>query len=353
MIHCPFMQKKTTIAFKITTMCIVYPFEQRLTHSKIVKVIRVYKRDSPFTLVFIMPELKTMDANEENQVSSVSNGRKCFNHSIYDWLTLLSTLFVPLVVGILTVVLPLQQQNLSEKQNENSKVIALNNRLQELELLHDQQKQVILNTYEHDLCELMFKYKKIVNKVNESETSKVINSGEEENEKKEMRIKKEEDDDDDERVSLVIRTKTLHALRQLDPARKILLIELLIDSGVQNRINISHADFSSLVFPPGSFYDRLRFVNVIARKISLKHVHLHQSNFSYSILDESSFQQSNCSQADFTYASLQRTDWTNTDVTQAIFNYSNLLGAKITSQQLATVQGLRGAILPNGSTSTI
>jgi hypothetical protein len=76
-------------------------------------------------------------------------------------------------------------------------------------------------------------------------------------------------------LTLYTRTKTLHALRELDPARKILLIQLLIDSDVQNCINLSHVDLSSLIFPPGSFYNQLRFVNVLA--------------FSSSILDESLF----------------------------------------------------------------
>ena len=284
-----------------------------------------------------------MEIEEEQVHSPKTEIRKgCLQHSIFEWFTVLSTLFVPLIVGILTVVLPLQQQNLSDRQNENSKTIALNNRQQEIELLRDQQKQTILNTYEHDLCELMFKYSTI-NNVS-------YNSSNNEEEDDDDERKKMDRDNDDERVSLVIRTKTLHALRQLDPARKVLLIQLLIDSGVQNRINISHADLSSLIFIPGSFYNQLQFVNVIARNVSLKRVSLHQSNFSYSILDEASFHQSNCSYADFSYASLQRTDWTNTDVTQAIFNYSNLLGANITSQQLATAQSLQGAILPNGST---
>jgi uncharacterized protein YjbI with pentapeptide repeats len=132
-------------------------------------------------------------------------------------------------------------------------------------------------------------------------------------------------------LTLYTRTKTFHALRQLDPARKILLIQLLIDSDVQNCINLSHVDLSSFIFPPGSFYNQLRFVNVLARKISLKYVSLYRSNFSSSILDESLFHDSNYLYADFSYASLQRTDWTNTDVTQAVFNYSNLLGANITS----------------------
>lgn len=289
-----------------------------------------------------MTEPKTMQMEEEQVYSPKTkmNNKGCLQHSIYEWLTILSTLFIPLIVGILTIVLPLQQQNLSDRQNENSKTIALNNRLQEIELLHDQQRQTILNNYEHDLCELMFKYKTMNSTYNNGSSNA------------------EDDDDnddgnDDERVSLVIRTKTLHALRQLDPARKILLIQLLIDSGVQNRINISHADLSSLIFPPGSFYNQLQFVNVIARKVSLQRVFLYQSNFSYSILDESSFSNSNCSFADFSYTSLQRTDWTNTDVTQAVFNYSNLLGANITSQQLSIAQSLQGAILPNGSTVAI
>jgi uncharacterized protein YjbI with pentapeptide repeats len=278
-----------------------------------------------------MAELKAIRTEEELDSSQTKLSKGCLHHSIYEWLTLLSTLFVPLVLGILTIVLPLQQQNLNDRQNENSKTISLNNRVRDMELLQDQQKQIILNTYEHDLCDLIFQYSSMTNYNNTIS----------------------DDDDDDERVSLVIRTKTLHALRQLDPARKILLIQLLIDSRVQNRINISHADLSSLIFPPGSFYNQLQFINVIARKISLKHIYLYQSNFSYSILDESSFYESNCSHADFSYASLQRTDWTNTDVTQTVFNYTNLLGANITTQQLATVQSLGGAILPNGSTVAI
>ena len=205
----------------------------------------------------------------------------------------------------------------------------------------DQQKQIILNTYEHDLCDLMFKYSTLNSYHNGSGSD-----GEEDDDD-------DDDDDKDKRVSLVIRTKTLHALRQLDPARKILLIQLLIDSGIQKRINISHANLSSLIFPPGSFYNQLRFVHVIARNISLKRLSLYQSNFSYSILDESSFHESNCSQADFSYTSLQRTDWINADVTKAVFNYSNLLGANITAQQLAKAQSLQGATLPNGSIAII
>lgn len=294
-----------------------------------------------------------IEESNQNMVEDDSSSRRklrrqCLNHSIYEWLTLFSTLFVPLVIGVLTVVLPLQQQNLSERQNENSKVIALNNRLQDMELLRDQQRQTVLNTFEHDLAELMLRYKLITSNftMNATVEGDVREDGEE------SKTKQDDDDDEhDERISFILRTKTLHALRQLDPPRKILLIQLLIDSGVLHRINITRADLSSLVFPPGSYYNQLQFVEVIARNISLKRISLHQSNFSYSILDDSSFDHSNCTLADFSYASLQRTDWTGTDVTQAIFNYSNLLGAKMTRQQLASVKSLQGAILPDGSTA--
>jgi len=251
--------------------------------------------------------------------------RGCLSHSLYEWINLLSNLFVPLAIGILTIVLPLQQEYLNEDQNENSHMISFSNRLRNIESLHDEQKQTILNTYQQDLANLILKYDSLNNST-------------------------EDDDDDDERISLIIRTKTLHSLRQLDPARKIILIQLLMDSGIQHRINISHTDLSSLIFLQGSYYNQLQLINILARNISLKNIYLYQSNFSYSILDDSLFVDSNCSYADFSYASLQRTDWTNTDVTQAIFNYTNLSGAKITKEQLAKVQSLKGAILPNGTT---
>ena len=286
-----------------------------------------------------MPESKRLEMDEEAPSKGRFLQRKCLNYSMYEWLMLLSSLFIPLIIGILSIVLPLQQQNLSDRQNENSKIIALNNRLQDMDLLRDQQRQMVLNSYEHDLSELLLKYESLHHGGNDT------SADEDEHER--------EDDEDDERVSLVIRTKTLHAIRQLDPGRKILLIQLLIDSGVQHRINISHADLSSLIFPPGSTFNQLQLNYVVARNISLKRVGLFQSNFSYSILDNSSFEQSNCSFADFTYASLQQTDWTNTDLTQAMFNYSNLLGARLTPQQLAVVNSLQGAILPNGSIAVV
>lgn len=276
---------------------------------------------------------------DENHSSQTKIQRRCFNHSVYEWLTLFSSLFVPLVIGVLTVVLPLQQQNLSERQHENTKNIAFNNRLQDMELLRDQQRQEILNTYEQDLAQLLFKYKLISTNVSTNATEI----------EEETNKHQDDDDDEDQRISFILRTKTLHALRQLDPARKILLIQLIIDSGIVHRINISRADLSSLIFPPGSHFNQLQFVEVIARNITLQRISLIESNFSRSILDDSTFDYSNCSSSDFSYASLQRTDWRGTDVSQAMFNYSNLLGAKITQQQLATVKSLQGAILPNGS----
>jgi uncharacterized protein YjbI with pentapeptide repeats len=251
--------------------------------------------------------------------------RGCLNHSVSEWITLISNLFIPVIIGILAIVLPLQQDKLSENQNDNAKTFALNRRLRNIESLRDEQRQIILDTYHQNLTNLILKYHSLDNST-------------------------DDDDDDDERISLVIRTKTLHALRQLDPPRKIFLIQLLYDTGIQYRINISHADLSSLIFPQGSFHNQLQLINILARNISLIKINLYQSNFSYSVLDDSSILQSNCSYADFSYTSLQRTNWTNTDVTQAIFNYTNLKGAKITNQQLATVQSLQGAILPNGST---
>jgi uncharacterized protein YjbI with pentapeptide repeats len=247
--------------------------------------------------------------------------RRWLNHSLYEWISSISNLFIPLIIGILTIALPLKQENLSQQQNNNSQTFAFNNRLRTIQSLHEEQKQIILNTYQQDLTKLILKYDSWSNST----------------------------DDNDELVSLIIRTKTLHALRQLDPVRKMFLLQLLINSGIQYRINISHTDLSSLIFPQGSFYNQLQFINIIAQNISLKNIYLYRSNFSYSVLDNSLFLDSNCSYADFSYTSLQRTDWTNTDLKKAVFNYTNLYGAKITKEQLAKVQSLQGAILPNGS----
>ncbi|CAF3701770.1 unnamed protein product [Rotaria socialis] len=112
-----------------------------------------------------MPELITIGNNIEIDFTKNPMSIGCLNHSIYEWINLLSKFFVLLVVGILTIVLPLQQQNLSDRENEHSKTIALNSRLQDIALIHDQQKQqqAVLNTYEQDLCNLTLQYSSIYN----------------------------------------------------------------------------------------------------------------------------------------------------------------------------------------------
>jgi uncharacterized protein YjbI with pentapeptide repeats len=278
-------------------------------------------------VIFSIEQIHIVMNNNEQMPRRIH--RTCSNHTWYEWLTFLSGLFVPLVVGILAIVLPIQQQTLADRQNENSNTIALNNRLQHVEIVHEQQKQIILDGYERDLSKLVFKYESIDFDATPMNTI--------------------DENDDDRRLSLIIRMKTLHVMRQLDSERKQRVLQLLIDSRIQHRIDMSHVDLSSLVFHVGLIYDRLKLVRVNARNLSLKSVSLYQSNFSYSNLDESSFYRSNLSSTDFSDASLQRTDWTDADVSHVTFNRTNLFGANITQQQLHTVKSLHGAILPNGS----
>lgn len=285
-----------------------------------------------------MSRSKSIETDQQTDSSETRKTRRCLRHSWFDWITLFSGLFVPLIVGVLTVVLPLQQSNLNEQQQENSKLLAMNSRIHDLEVLRDQQKQAILNNFEQDLSNLLLKYKYL----EETIESQMENDSETD-------FLGFKEDEDDRKLSKIIRTKTLNAIRQLDPARKILLIQLLIDSSILNRVNLSQADLSSSIFPPGSRYFHLQFSRLVARNMSLKSVSIFRSDFTHSVLDGSSFQQSNCSFTDFSYASLQQTDWTNADITQAVFNYSNLSGAKVTLAQLATAKSIEGAILPNGS----
>ena len=287
----------------------------------------------------MMRNSEHLNIEEENHFNKRQINRQCLNHSWYEWLTLFSGLFVPLIVAILTIVLPLQQQNLSERQNENSKSISLNNYFQNLELLREQQKQIILNTYEQDLSMYLLKHKSFIDEYNQTSFQDQFDF--------EKFIIEDDDYEKDKRILFLIRIKTLHALRQLDLERKFLLVQLLIDTGLLDHLNISHLDFSSFIFPLYSNYDYLKFSNKIARNLTLKYVSLYRSNFSYSNLDQTTFEYSNCSNADFSYASLQFTNWENADLTETNFNYSNLYKAKITKKQLSMIKNIHGAILPD------
>ncbi|CAF1078332.1 unnamed protein product [Rotaria sordida] len=72
-------------------------------------------------------------------------------------INLISNLFISIIIGILTIVLPLQQENLSEYQHKNSKATVFNNHLKYMHSLYDEHHQIILNIYEQDLMNLILK----------------------------------------------------------------------------------------------------------------------------------------------------------------------------------------------------
>lgn len=207
--------------------------------------------------------------------------RKIASKTLWEWLTVL---LVPLMIAALTIAVTLQQNAISQSQHESDQQIALANRQKDLQIVADQQQAAILKTYSDDMTDVM------------------LNHG--------LRQSKLGDE-----VRIVARTKTLTALRQLDPLRKAFLIQFLYEAQLititspnddNPIISLRDADLSGITL---SSNIGLRRINVYA----------------------------NPDPNGVNHCNLNHIDLSGADLTRADLNIVNLRDARIT-----------GATMPNG-----
>ncbi len=196
----------------------------------------------------------------------------------------------------------------------------------DMQIAAAQQQEEVLVTYQKDISDLLLTYK--------------------------LRTSKE-----GEEVREVARTRTLIALRQLDPDRKGLLIQFLYEAHLIDIkspiISLSHADISGANLS-GIRLSTVRLSHedrqVITQDVfSLSHAdlseaNLSEANLSFSTLNGVNLQDTILIGADLTGANLFLADLTGADLTGA-----DLTGATVTNEQLKKAASLQGATIPDGS----
>ncbi|CAF1425139.1 unnamed protein product [Didymodactylos carnosus] len=191
----------------------------------------------------------------------------------------------------------------------------------DLYLFNEQQRQITLTTYQRELAQLLLQYK-------------------------------DDLDDDNKTASIVARTITLYALRQLDSVRQGYIIQYLYDLNLittnHTFVNISAVDLTNTIFPKG-VYNSIDLSRTILENATLQQISLINANFAVAIMHNVKLQLSNCTNVNFMFAQLQSSDFTNVDVTNATFSNTNLRGSNINTDQLLKAKTLQGAILPNGT----
>jgi len=140
-----------------------------------------------------MPGLTNAQQGFMKQSKQKVNGK-----ALREWLNVSGIILIPLMLGIFTINSNIQQNN-----------IALGNRKADIQRQEDQQKENILDTYIHDMSDLIFT--------------------------KGLRISKPGDE-----VRVTARAETLITLRQLDGARKGIAMQFLYEAELI--INLDNKD---------------------------------------------------------------------------------------------------------------
>ncbi|CAF1347373.1 unnamed protein product [Didymodactylos carnosus] len=266
---------------------------------------------------------------QQHQRTQQKSVRDC-----HDWLTLLISALVPLMIGIFTVVITIQQQSSANRQRQ-----------QDQRQADSLQKDRILSSCVDDIAKLLL-------------TKEVAT---------------------DNKTLLYIRTRTLSSLRKLDPERKRHLLLFLYESQLLQydkgkrhdrlTLNLVGADLNYIHITKLNNFNNLSLPGVDLNNASFLNCHLPYSRFADSSMNDIKFTNSFLLETRFSRCSLERADFRNTTLAQvsfksailrhadftrawtkgADFTNADLYEALITEQQLQEAGLLDSARLPNGS----
>lgn len=151
----------------------------------------------------------------------------------------------------------------------------------------------------------------------------------------------------------IARARTLTTLRQLDGARKGLLVQFLYESGLVGRpgtgvrgetivrlqrADLSEADLVNVNLSWGDF-----------QWADLSQADLNGSSLFHAMLSGTNLQEANLANVDLSWANLTNANLMGADLTGANLRNATLTGAKVTDTQLTQVASLEGATMPDGT----
>jgi uncharacterized protein YjbI with pentapeptide repeats len=272
-------------------------------------------------------EIKQSSTNKKQNFKEILG---CNDKTLYDWLTLLSSILLPFTIAILTIVMTVRDNNEQRENRERDLEIASLRREQDRHLADQQRNETILSNYLKDISHLILKYGHHL----ENHKARIIAS-----------------------------SVTLTTIQQLNTEKKQLIIRYLYRMTFINQIEIDQpfiligADLSNIqlrnhlivndrltknyqgLFLPYLYLTNASFINLKMQYANFIHSDLVGVNFTYSLLQYANFQSAQLQDCDFHY----------TNVTDVDFRNANLTGANINDEQLQEVAFLDHVIFPNGS----
>ena len=270
--------------------------------------------------------------------------------TLWDCLTLLALLAVPVAVGLATIWYTERQSRASEAANKQQHET-------DMQIAEDQQQEVALQAYFDKLSELLL----------------------------EKRLRESEQNAE---VRTIARARTLTVLRRLDAERNRSLLQFLSESGLIRKgkgndiidlkaatlseaklsgVDLSQADLSEVNLSGADLSQAdLSKTNLNRANLSgallngtvlsgadLSGADLSGADLSGAFLLGTLLSWANLSEANLSKASLIGANLSGATLNGATPNGANLSGAKVTTDQLAKARSLEGATLPDGSKYTV
>lgn len=285
----------------------------------------------------------------QQPINPVSVHRRC-PISMKDILRICSSALVPLMIGVMTFMMTIQQHRQGVENRQNDILIAKDlrdqqralddqrraqdrdfqeqNRWQDLQIAEAVRQDLVLSTYLNEMTRLSIEF-------NFSLGKNVL--------------------------KVVVRPKTLVALQQLNSRRKILLLEFLYESDLirgghvnfESTTALNGADLNNINLNPDDQHHRLfSFLSLVGAQlvnVTLRKCNLYLADFESASMIGASFSEAYLYKANFFRTSLVNTDFTDADVTGSDFGLANLTGSNITEKQLRSTLTYHRAVLPNGT----
>ncbi|CAF0977706.1 unnamed protein product [Didymodactylos carnosus] len=243
------------------------------------------------------------------------------------WITGLSSILVPVMFGVFTIVTTIQQQHIARQNREKDRDLAKEQRAEDNKLADDVRMNNVLNGYFEEMSDIF--------------TNKNISF-------------------DNTMTLTMIRAKTVTSLNQLDPTRKSIIIKFLYETKAITKrntitfsVDLTDAELNNINMSSQTKTNAnlryLVFSGVSLVNASFRNRDLAYSNFSFSYLTKANFQHSNLFGVNFHGASLQQASFDNANVSSADFTNTDLSGSNINDTQLLLAFSISNGILPNGT----
>ncbi|CAM2707641.1 unnamed protein product [Rotaria socialis] len=239
--------------------------------------------------------------------------RKLFGLRLKDSLKFISSLLLPLVLGVFTLVITMQQQQLAKQQREQDRVSADRQREQDRnlsELQRVQEKNLNDERYQNEVLNNYIK--EMAKSLNENDGSLTKN----------------------EVTATVARVKTLNIFRQLDAKRNIQIIRFLyeakqLDKSQENdSLDLSTAELCHMDFRESAInkkkLNNLSLTGLFVSNATFIGIDMEHDNFSHTVFDVINFSSTHMRNTIFLDSRLK-----NTNFSCSQLNIVNLTSAKL------------------------